>query len=516
MTQPRDVPRPWKDERVNLARWSRRQSWTVVGVLLAVVVLAAAAIFIWPQLMGGSAAGDDGAATGEIPTSQSGIDGTAGGDDGASSAPSAQPDPPVTAATLDITPMTPSEQAPTAAGVAARFAKPLANKALADLSGLVIDPVSGDVLWDKNSASPRVPASSMKLLTGAALLASADPNKRLVTKVVMGENPGEIVFVGGGDVTLSARAAGAGTVLPGGPTVADLAAQVKASGMDVKSITSIGVDTSYWSGPEMADGWNAEDIQGTPQSAQGFITKMQALMVDADRVDPANENSPRTGEPAITAGKALAHALGNDDIPISEATAPADAKVIAQVESQPLSTLLAQALEKSDNVLSEALAREVAIARGAVPSFAGVSGAFLQALGDLGLDTTGVVVKDGSGMSGGDKVPPALLGRLMAMAVAGEPAEQSVLLTGLPLAGVSGTLAENERFTQPETKAGRGWVRAKTGSLDATYALVGYVPDVDGRILVFAFNSDGVIGNQSRYAQDALATALRLCGCSGA
>jgi hypothetical protein len=39
---------------VNLARWSRRQSWTIVGVLLAVIVLAAAAIFIWPQLMGTS------------------------------------------------------------------------------------------------------------------------------------------------------------------------------------------------------------------------------------------------------------------------------------------------------------------------------------------------------------------------------------------------------------------------------------------------------------------------------
>jgi serine-type D-Ala-D-Ala carboxypeptidase/endopeptidase (penicillin-binding protein 4) len=125
------------------------------------------------------------------------------------------------------------------------------------------------------------------------------------------------------------------------------------------------------------------------------------------------------------------------------------------------------------------------------------------------------VVKDGSGMSGGDKVPPKLLGQVMAMAVAGKPAGQSILLTGLPLAGVSGTLNENNRFTQPETKAGRGWVRAKTGSLDATYALVGYVPNVDGRILVFAFNSNGVTGNNSRYAQDALATALRLCGCSG-
>ena len=34
--------------------------------------------------------------------------------------------------------------------------------------------------------------------------------------------------------------------------MADLAAQVKASGIDVKRIV---LDTDYWSGPELADGW---------------------------------------------------------------------------------------------------------------------------------------------------------------------------------------------------------------------------------------------------------------------
>jgi len=47
-----------------------------------------------------------------------------------------------------------------------------------------------------------------------------------------------------------------------------------------------------------------------------------------------------------------------------------------------------------------------------------------------------------------------------------------------------------------------------------TYALAGYVPDVDGRLLVFALNSNGVTGDPGRYAQDAFATALRSCGCS--
>jgi D-alanyl-D-alanine carboxypeptidase/D-alanyl-D-alanine-endopeptidase (penicillin-binding protein 4) len=421
-------------------------------------------------------------------------------------------DPPVSAATPRIEPMKPSGKAPTAAGVADVLAKPLANPKLAQFTGIVIDPVTGKALWKQDPSTPQIPASSMKLLTGAALLTSTDPNSRLVTKVVQGEDAGQIVFVGGGDVTLSARPEGTATVTPGAATVADLAAQIKATGL---TVTSILLDTSYWSGPDLADGWKQEDIRGTAQVAQGFITHMSPLMVDGDRQNPAVEDSPRTGDPAMTAGKALARALGVENVPIAQGTAPPGAKVLAQVSSQPLSTLLAQSLEKSDNVLAEALARQVAIARGAPPSFVGVSAAILQALQDMGIDTIGVVVKDGSGMSDQDRVPPEVLAQIMSQAVGGKDPVLRTLLTGLPLAGVSGTLAENHRYEQPDTKAGAGWVRAKTGSIDVTYALVGYVPDVDGRILVFAFNSNGVMGNDTRYAQDAMAAALRGCGCTG-
>jgi len=478
-------------------RRSTRRGWIVAGVLVAIVVVAVAAVIAWPRLTGSSDAGRSATTT---RTTTSG--------------PASIPDPPVTAPTAQIVPWKSSDKVPTAAGVATALAKPLADKKLAQFTGIVIDPVTGKTLWKKDAATPQIPASSMKLLTGAALLASTDPNSRLVTTVVQGGSPGEIVFVGGGDVTLSARPEGDPTVLPGGPTVADLAAQVKASGVKVDKIV---LDTSYWSGPDLAEGWKSEDIKGTAQVAQGFITHMSPLMVDADRTNPGNEDSPRTGDPAMTAGKALARALGLTDVPITMGQAPPDATVLAKVSSQPLSTLLAQALENSDNILAEALARQVAIARGAPPSFQGVSAAILQALQDMKLDTVGTVIKDGSGMSDEDKVSPEILGKIMAMAVSGKDPQLRILLTGLPLAGVSGTLAA-PRFSQPQNKAGAGWVRAKTGSIDVTYALVGYVPDVDGRILVFAFNSNGVDPNSThgtRPALDTLAATLRGCGCTG-
>ncbi len=417
-------------------------------------------------------------------------------------------DPPVALPPPKIVPLAGSDKIPSTAGIEAQLAGQLANPALAQFSGIVIDPATGTVLWNKDSNSPQLPASTAKLLTGAALLTSVDPTSRFVTKVVAGDQEGDIVLVGGGDVTLSARNEGVATVYDGAPLMADLAAQVRASGVDVKRIV---LDTDYWSDPDLADGWLTSDIRGTPGSAQGYITRMSPLMVDGDREDPANENSVRTGDPANTAGKALARMLGNPDLPLVAGTAPENGTVIGQVSSQPMSVLLAQALEKSDNVLAEALARQVAIARGAPPSFAGASAAILEALDDLKIDTIGVEMYDGSGISTKDRVPPAVLAQVVALAVKGDTPALRNLLTGLPVAAVSGSLAD--RFQDDGSRSGAGWVRAKTGSLEVTYALAGYVPDVDGRIVVFAFVSNGV-GAGTRPALDALAAGLRGCGCT--
>ncbi len=416
-------------------------------------------------------------------------------------------DPPVVAAAAKITPLpVTAGKAPTPAGVAKILAPALANPGLAQYTGEVIDAATGKVMWNVKSSTPSQPASTMKLLTGAALLTKVNPDSRFTTKVVQGPQSGDIVFVGGGDVTLSARAAGVNTVYDGAPTVADLAAQIVASGYQVKRIL---VDTSYWTGPDLADGWDAGDIPA------GFVTHMQALMVDGDRKDPSNENSSRTGRPAINAGTALARALGNPDIPVTEGTATKDEKVLATVQSQPMSVLLSQALLNSDNVLAEALARQVAIALGGAPSFDGASQATVIALQDLKLDTIGLVMADGSGLSHKDLAPTSLLAQVMALAVTGKVPALRGLLSGLPVAGVSGTLSKAEgRFQTPAAKAGVGWVRAKTGKVDVTYALAGYVPDVDGRLLVFALNSNGVTAGKSLNAQDVFAAALRTCGCS--
>lgn len=468
----------------------RRKGLIIALVAVVVVALAAVGVVVfWPRAT--TPAASTGTTTSAVPT-RTVID-----------PPVQVPDPVIKP--LAVT----AGKAPVPAKVAARLAAPLANPKLAQFTGIVQDPATGTVLWKQKPGDPAIPASSLKLLTGAALLVSMDPNTRLTTKVVQGEQEGDIVFVGGGDVTLSAAPAGVATVYTGAPTVADLAAQIQASGVPVKRIL---LDTNYWSGPELATGWLQSDITGP----QGATTRMEALMVDGDRADPAQDLSTRTNKPALTAGRALARALGSANLPIeTNATAPPGAKVLAQVRSQPVSILLSQALLSSDNVLAEALGREVAIHRGAPPSFDGMAAAVAQALDDvLKLDTNGLIMVDASGLSDVDRVSPALLADVVSLGVTGKIPALRSLLAGLPVAGVSGTLGEHNRFRDANSKAGAGWVRAKTGSVDVTYALVGYVPDVDGRILVFAINSNGVSGDPSRYAQDAFAAALRQCGCS--
>jgi D-alanyl-D-alanine carboxypeptidase/D-alanyl-D-alanine-endopeptidase (penicillin-binding protein 4) len=87
------------------------------------------------------------------------------------------------------------------------------------------------------------------------------------------------------------------------------------------------------------------------------------------------------------------------------------------------------------------------------------------------------------------------------------------LLTALPVAGGSGTLATRYGGS---ASGGKGWVRAKTGTLTGVNALAGMVVDVDGRVLVFAFMSASNRDPERdvRPALDVMAAALRGCGCS--
>jgi D-alanyl-D-alanine carboxypeptidase/D-alanyl-D-alanine-endopeptidase (penicillin-binding protein 4) len=218
--------------------------------------------------------------------------------------------------------------------------------------------------------------------------------------------------------------------------------------------------------------------------------------------------SYRTGDPIGEAGAAFAAAAGLTGIAITQGTSQGGA-VLAQVQSQPISTLVSQMLLSSDNILGENLARVTSVALGFDGSSASLALAIPQALANYGLDVSNVAIRDGSGLSDLNAVSPQFITALMMKIRTGDYG-LGVIFGALPVAGESGTLAS--RFTGANEIA-RGSVIAKTGWLDAAYTLAGIVNASDGTPLAFAFYSirDG-ISSDAKQAQDSLATALFICG----
>ncbi|MGW4395377.1 D-alanyl-D-alanine carboxypeptidase/D-alanyl-D-alanine endopeptidase [Amycolatopsis nivea] len=400
-----------------------------------------------------------------------------------------------------------SGQGPSANGVAAKLSGPAGAAALSQLSGSVIDPASGTVLWDHASNTPLTPASTTKILTVAAALLSMEPTKRISTKIVQGAQPGTVVIVGGGDPSLTALPVGTDSPLyPGAAHVDDLVNQVKKAGGDIKKVQ---LDASAFSGPNTAPGWepgDAPSLYGAP---------IVPAMTDGGRGNPKADETMRSGNPGTALTQLVADKLGAS--PAGPAKAPEGAKVLGEVQSAPLPDLAYALLQISDNVLADSLGRQVAMATGGEASFAGASAAVKKVLADHGFDVNGLQLFDTSGLSNQNKVPARLLAQVLAAAAGPDGKDPNTpklrpLLAGLPVAGSpEGTL--HGRYHSGETQGGKGWVRAKTGTLTGVNTLAGYVLDSDNRVLAFAFMSNGSEKNSGQAALDVLATALRGCGC---
>jgi len=366
----------------------------------------------------------------------------------------------------------------------------------------VVDVVDGQVLYESAGDQPGTPASNAKLLTAFASLTALDPGDRLKTRVVAGATPGQIVLVGGGDTTLSRTAPS--LTYPGAPTVADLAAQVLATAGP--AITSILVDGSLYSGPTVSPLWKTGDAPST------YAAPITAVMVDGGRVEPGSRS--RSATPDLDAGAALAAALGLPGLPVSAGAAAPDAAVLAEVASAPVSRLVEFMLALSDNVLAESLARQVALVNGQPADFSGAATAITDSVAAAGLDTTGVRVVDGSGLSTQNAVPPRLLTDLL-RAVATEDGEPDLvpISSGLPVAGYDGTLVD--RY-EGGLAVGAGSVRAKSGTLNGVNALAGYVVTAEGRVLAFALIADQLPAGPLIGAEpvlDAVTGVLASCGC---
>ena len=412
---------------------------------------------------------------------------------------------PPAAAKPAVVPLGDSAAVPTTAGLTAALAKVVADPNLGNLTGRITDAKTGQQIWEQRATMPMQPASVNKVLTTAAALLTLDRNARVTTTVHAADQnrmPGVVVLVGGGDPTLSAAPPGVETWYRGASRISDLAEQVRKSGLKP---TAIQVDTSLFTGPDMAPGWDPADIGG------GDIAPIQAVMLDAGRIQPTTLESRRSPTPALDAGRALAAALDVDPDRVTFAPGPAEGRQLASVQSAPLMERLLVMMNASDNVMAETIAREVAKATGRPLSFAGGVDAVLGRLAAAKIDVNGASLVDSSGLSVADLLTAKNLDEVINAAAGPDQPALRPMVDLLPVAGGSGTLSN--RFSDPDVKKSpAGWLRAKTGSLTKTNSLAGIVTDANGRVLTFAFLSNNA-GDEGRIAIDELAATLRTCGC---
>ncbi len=180
----------------------------------------------------------------------------------------------------------------------------------------------------------------------------------------------------------------------------------------------------------------------------------------------------------------------------------AGAQVLFTLRSRPLRDIVQPLLKESINLYAEAVMR-----LNAAPSQNATNDAALEGFGKRltawGVQAGGQQLIDGSGLSRRDTVSAETV--LTVLRHMHDPAAMSPFVTGLPIAGVDGTLGERMKGTPAA-----GNVRAKTGTMSNIRSLAGYVKTRDGESLAFVamvnnFEGTGAAANQ---ALDAIAVAL--------
>ncbi|MGE3174119.1 MAG: D-alanyl-D-alanine carboxypeptidase/D-alanyl-D-alanine-endopeptidase [Planctomycetota bacterium] len=366
-----------------------------------------------------------------------------------------------------------------------------------------------------------VPASNLKLVTAAAVLRGLTPGYRFTTRFALRQ--GRLQVRAGGDPNWIA-----GTEHAPEGMYRGLVAALQRLG--VERLRGIDLDPGPFTGPDRPADWPQDQLDAYYCAPTGpFVLEQGTFVV---RLEPAGSIAaaalvapfvqvPMEGRVAVTDARrgavygaydrgdrirlqgkiwrgsdpveirvavrepgrwfelALEQALLAGGIRV-DAGAPSTSCEELYEFRTPLLPALQRTLEDSSNFDAEQLARVLgAERRGDGSLAAGVTAVRAEVEDMLGGAADGLQLVDGSGLSRGNLVTPALLVRVL-RATAAAP-EAAPYVDALPLAGRTGTL--EDRFTGSRV-AGR--VRAKTGWIRGASALSGLLQRSDGSRCAFA------------------------------
>ncbi|MFC7504497.1 D-alanyl-D-alanine carboxypeptidase/D-alanyl-D-alanine-endopeptidase [Nocardioides sp. CPCC 206347] len=389
-----------------------------------------------------------------------------------------------------------------------------------DLGGHVlaaVGPLDGTTIayGKSEGATSAIPASTTKIVTSAVALFLLGGDHVFTTRTVLdpsGTTP-TLTLVGGGDPFLASSApksatGGSATFEPRRASIRALARST-AQALRADGIRSVrfAYDDSLFSGPAISPTWE-------PGYVPDDIAPITALWVDQGR-DP--NGSGRVMNPSATAAEVFRKALVRFGVkaagPTGHAVAPAAATPVSSVSSPTVAQIVQRLIEVSDNAAAEVLLRQIGIADQGAGSFAAGQAGVERVLAANGVPFGDSVLYDGSGLSRDNRLEPAVLLGVLRLAAADAHPQLRPLLAALPVAGFTGSLAHR---MDKGPAAGRGRVRAKTGTLSNVSSLAGIAVDRDGNLMAFAFLADRIKGPKATLAQTALdnaAASLGACAC---
>ena len=310
---------------------------------------------------------------------------------------------------------------------------------------IVIDGTTGQIIYEKNIFSQRKPASVMKVLAGAVTLEYLDPQSVFNTTINIAPEGKTVVIRGSLDPWISldhnvARKMKRASLPYMGFNT--LSAIKKANGGSLKNYKVIYSNLYSKDVANLKAFWAKRGFK--PVFKQ--VTDEEAFMAQGDLV--ASENSSTVRE------------------------------------------ILDFMMLWSDNLLADRLAGLAARAAGYSPNIKGIETIFRTLLIQLEIDDSKLVVADASGLSKKNKITAKLMGELLYKIRKDE--RYALLYESLPIGGVSGTLQDRFTTTAPSAV---GLVRAKTGTLNGTATLAGYVQSTDREYVFVTLADDIAKGN---------------------
>lgn len=426
--------------------------------------------------------------------------------------------------------------------------------------GVLVESVeSGEVLYEHCPDSLFAPASNMKIITGAAALSILGPDYRFVTEVAIDAASadtliaGDIYVRGSGDPSLVSE------------ELWKLVEEIEVLG--VKRIEGdLVLDDSYFddvrtTSEGIADGYHAYEARtgalslnfnaiavhvrpgprpGLParvalapatdfvelRSVARTVSSGTRSSIGVERFTQRGRNvvavtgaisvgSQRTvvyrnlDMPAGYLGTVMAEFLGRAGVVLSGSIrtglAPDHAAVIVRHESKPLSLIIRDLNKYSNNFIAEQLVKTLsAEVSGAPGTTQGGLAVLEEWLGDIGIDSLGYRLVDGSGFSRDNQLSPRTVVRAIRAALADFRVSYE-FISSLSVSGSDGTLEDRMASSALVQN-----VRAKTGLLDGVTAISGIMRNTSGKDIVFSVMINGFRGKawEAHRMEERILTAI--------